>query len=40
MLPELEARPGIEVIGPLEEMRFEDGRIVNPWPNAVSGSLH
>lgn len=32
LLPELEARPGIEIVGPLEEMRFEDGRLANPWP--------
>src|SRR5690606_6681668 len=34
MLPELEARPGVEIVGPLEEMRFESGRLVNPWPEA------
>jgi hypothetical protein len=34
MLPEIEARPGIEIIGSLEEMRFEDGRLANPWPEA------
>lgn len=33
MLPELEARPGVELAGPLEEMRFENGRLVNPWPD-------
>ncbi|WP_209427004.1 lactate racemase domain-containing protein [Pararhodobacter sp. SW119] len=32
MLPELAARPGIEVVGELEELRFEGGRLVNPWP--------
>lgn len=32
MLPELRDRPGLEVVGQLEDMRFEDGRIVNPWP--------
>lgn len=34
MLPEIEARENAEVIGPLEEMRFEAGHIVNPWPDA------
>ncbi len=32
MLPELQDRPGLEVIGELDDMRFEDGRIINPWP--------
>ncbi len=32
MLPELRDRPGLEVISDLEEMRFEDGRLVNAWP--------
>ena len=32
MLPELRDRPGLEVIGELEDMRFEDGLITNPWP--------
>ncbi|RWR27086.1 DUF2088 domain-containing protein [Sinirhodobacter populi] len=32
MLPELRGRPGFEIIGPLEETRFENGRIQNPWP--------
>lgn len=32
MLPELRYRPGLEVIGELEDIRFEDGRITNPWP--------
>lgn len=32
MLPELEARPGMEIVGPLEEMRFENGRLINSWP--------
>jgi hypothetical protein len=34
MLPELREREGLTVIGDLEEMRFENGRIVNPWPEA------
>ncbi|MCD2313633.1 lactate racemase domain-containing protein [Sulfitobacter pseudonitzschiae] len=34
MLPELRDRPGFEIIGDLEEMQFEDGRLVNPWPDA------
>lgn len=34
MLDELAARPGIEIVGEPEEMRFEDGRLMNPWPNA------
>ena len=34
MLPELRDRPGFEIIGELEEMQFEDGRLVNPWPDA------
>ncbi|MCA0920858.1 lactate racemase domain-containing protein [Pseudooceanicola nanhaiensis] len=34
MLAELEGRPGFEVVGELEEMRFENGRIANPWPKA------
>ncbi len=34
MLPELRDRPGFEVVGPLEEMRFtDDGRLANPWPD-------
>ncbi len=32
MLPELRDRAGLDVIGDLEEMRFECGRLVNPWP--------
>lgn len=35
MLPELEARPGVEVVGPLREMRFQDGRLVDPWPGEL-----
>lgn len=34
MLPEIEARENAEIIGAPEEMRFEDGHIVNPWPDA------
>ena len=34
MLPELRDRPGFEIIGDLEEMQFEDGKLVNPWPDA------
>ena len=34
MLPELRERPGFEVLGDLEEMRFEGERLVNPWPEA------
>jgi hypothetical protein len=33
MLSELRARTGFEVVGPLEEMRFEEGRLTNPWPD-------
>ena len=32
MLPELMERPGLEVVGDPEEMRFDDGRLTNPWP--------
>ncbi|MGB3244346.1 MAG: lactate racemase domain-containing protein [Sulfitobacter sp.] len=32
MLPELRERAGLEVISELEEMRFEDGRLTNAWP--------
>lgn len=32
MLDELADRPGIRIEGPLEEMRFHDGRLANPWP--------
>lgn len=32
MLPELRERLGLEVISPLEEMHFEDGRLANAWP--------
>lgn len=32
MLPELRDRPGLEVIGELQDIRFENGRITNPWP--------
>jgi hypothetical protein len=31
MLPELRARPGVEVLGPLREMRFDAGRLVDGW---------
>jgi len=31
MLPELRDRPGSGVIGELQDMRFEDGRLSNPW---------
>lgn len=34
MLPELRERPGLDVIGDLEEMRFEEGRLMNAWPEA------
>jgi len=34
MLPALRERPGFEVLGDLEEMRFEGERLVNPWPEA------
>lgn len=34
MLPELEGRPGFEIVGALEEMRFENGKLANPWPEA------
>lgn len=34
MLPELRDRPGIEVIGPPEPMRFDGVRLANPWPEA------
>jgi len=34
MLDELAARPGVEVVGELEEMRFEGGRLMNGWPEA------
>lgn len=32
MLDELAARPGVEVVGAPEDMRFENGRLVNGWP--------
>lgn len=34
MLPEIEARENAEIIGEPQEMRFEGGHIVNPWPDA------
>ncbi|MGJ8546195.1 MAG: lactate racemase domain-containing protein [Sulfitobacter sp.] len=34
MLPELHARPGIEIVSDLAEMQFEDGRLINPWPES------
>ena len=34
MLPELQNREGLEVIGALEEMQFENGHLVNAWPDA------
>jgi len=33
ILPELRERPGLEVIVAPEEMRFENGRLTNPWPD-------
>ena len=32
MLPELRERPGLEVIGALQEMQFSAGLLHNPWP--------
>jgi hypothetical protein len=34
MLPELRNRPGLAVIGDLQEMQFDDGHLMNPWPDA------
>lgn len=34
MLPELQDRPGIDIIGPPEDMRFDGARLANPWPEA------
>ena len=32
MLPELRDRPGLEVVGDLQEMQFDGGLLRNPWP--------
>lgn len=37
MLPELAKRTGLEIVGDLEEMRFEGGRLANPWPSDHAG---
>lgn len=32
LLPELRDRPGFEIVSDFEEMQFDDGRLITPWP--------
>ncbi|MSU89122.1 DUF2088 domain-containing protein [Rhodobacteraceae bacterium 2CG4] len=36
MLPELEARGNVQVIGPPQDMRFRDGLLADPWPEPAA----
>lgn len=33
LLPALASRPGIDILGEPQAMRFDDGRLIDPWPH-------